>query len=237
MIDFHSHILPGIDDGSRDIQETLEMLRLCRQQGVSKMVATPHFYAHHDSVEEFLARRQQALFQVRRLAETETWIPKIIAGAEVYYFPGIGQAHMLQELCVEGTELLLLEMPFVQWTEEMLKQVRQIIDQQRLTVILAHVERFYEFQKRKKIWNEIIHLPLYVQVNSGSLFDRKMRKVIFRLLKEDFPVIVGSDCHNTGRRPPDLAQGMELIRRKFGEDVTENIDCCGKEMLEIYEKK
>ena len=130
MIDFHSHILPGIDDGSQTVNETVEMLRMEKQQGCVKVIATPHFYADYDSAGRFLDKRAEALHKVQALREQEDWMPEIQAGAEVYFFSGIGRADILPRLCVEGTSLLLLEMPFAQWTRDMAREVQDIIKKQ-----------------------------------------------------------------------------------------------------------
>lgn len=237
MIDFHSHILPGIDDGSRNLDETQEMLHMEVQQGVTKIIATPHFYASEISVGDFLARRKEALHNVYRLAETESWIPEISAGAEVYYFPGMGRAGMLSQMCIEGTSLLLLEMPFAQWTKDMYQEIVDIIEKQKLAVILAHAERYYEFQRKKEIWNRVLDLPVYIQFNAGALRNRKKKNCIFKLIKNGLSVIMGSDCHNTVSRPPNMEQGQEILSKKFGNDVIQTIDDLGKRMLEKHETK
>ena len=237
MIDFHSHILPAIDDGSFSLEETQEMLRMEEQQGVRKIIATPHFYADQKSVGDFLTKRQEALRQVRELAREHTWVPDILAGSEVYYFPGMGRAEMLSQMCIEGTSLLLVEMPFAQWTKDMLKELHNIIEKQKLTIILAHVERYYEFQRKKEIWNQILELPLYIQVNAGALQSRKKKSCIFKLIKNGLSVIIGSDCHNTTSRPPNLEQGCEILSKKFGDSVIQRIDDLGKRILEEYDAK
>ena len=103
LIDFHTHILPGIDDGSRNIEMSLNMLAAQREQQVDEIVATPHFYAQKDSVEEFLLRRQCSYEKLKtKMAETNL-DQKLHLAAEVYYFQGIGSAGMIPKLCVEGT--------------------------------------------------------------------------------------------------------------------------------------
>ena len=115
MIDFHSHILPGIDDGSKDVAESLAMLSALKEQGVDTVVATPHFYANHHSVEEFLRRRQKAMDRLS--AELSEGAPTIVLGAEVRYYEGISHLQNLESLCIGDSKLLLLEMPFYKWTE------------------------------------------------------------------------------------------------------------------------
>jgi protein-tyrosine phosphatase len=87
VIDFHSHILPGIDDGSRDVPTSLEMLHLAAAQGVDWMVATPHFYAWRDRMDDFLRRREEAFAALSSSLSPE--LPRILIGAEAAFFPGI----------------------------------------------------------------------------------------------------------------------------------------------------
>ena len=98
MIDFHTHILPGIDDGSRNGEMTREMLEEERRQGVTLIAATPHFYASRMSVDGFLARRAAALERTEGLrAESPEPLPGLVVGAEVLYFPTYGETGSLPE--------------------------------------------------------------------------------------------------------------------------------------------
>lgn len=232
MIDFHSHLLPGVDDGSKNVDETIKMLEKEYQQGVCKIVVTPHFYAGKNSVEHFLKRRMESLKQVRSVMEGKEWAPGLYPGAEVYYFPGMGKAGQLSKLCVEGTKLLLVELPFCQWTDNVLTDVRQMIELQKMNVILAHVERYYAFQKDKTIWDEMIHLPLYLQLNGECFLNWKKRQFGIRLLQTGKEIVLGSDCHNLVSRAPNLKEAREMIRKKSGEAVLDQIDQLGERILQ-----
>lgn len=232
VIDFHSHILPDMDDGSRSVDESVEMLHMENAQKVGQVVLTPHFYADKDSVETFLARRADRLERLRRIQETDAAIPRLHAGAEVYYFPGMGRAELLPRLCIGDTRVILLELPFCQWNEEILRDVEMIIGKQKLTVVLAHVERYTEFQKRWDVWDRLFQFPLCAQINAGSFLKRKKRKRALRLLEEIPKVILGSDCHNLESRPPNLAEGRAVIRQKAGEERLSGIDELGKRFLQ-----
>ena len=104
MIDFHSHFLPNMDDGSRSLEESCAMLRESARQGVTVMVATPHFYPARETPEAFLRRRSEAFERI----EADDGFPKILLGAEVAYFHGISRCDCLDRLSTEGTKLLLL---------------------------------------------------------------------------------------------------------------------------------
>ena len=200
IIDFHSHVLPGIDDGSRNIDESVKLLDMELEQGVTTVVATPHFYAQEVSVNHFLYRRKKAFEETIEHYRPEEKGLKLICGAEVYYFPGIGTASQLGELTMEGSRVLLLEMPFAQWTESIYEDVRQIIRTQELTVVLAHIERFFQFQKDIRYMEQMLELPVWLQVNGGCFMDWGRRRLFKKILKTGKPLLLGSDCHNIHSR-------------------------------------
>ena len=238
MIDFHTHILPGIDDGSKDIDMTEKMLRMEQSMGVSHIYATPHFYAHRRSIESFLERRDRALAKLRALPGYGDSLPAVIPGAEVYYFSGMGRAKQLSELCIEGTDLLLLELPFAQWHSDLIRDIEAILDKRGLRIILAHLERYEGFQKSKHVWDRLVEMPLTIQLNcediidAGSIFRRNhMHKTSIELLSSHDNVIIGSDCHNLTDRKPNLAEARAVIERKMGFDRLTQIDEYTKNLL------
>jgi protein-tyrosine phosphatase len=232
MIDFHSHILPGIDDGSRSVRQSLDMMQMELSQSVTEVVATPHFYADRNSVDRFLRGREESFCSLmNEIGAKGMEAPKFYKGAEVYYFGGIGKAEEISKLCIEGTNVLLLEMPFCQWTKDMLSDVKYLLEKQQLRIMLAHIERYYDFQKKRDIWNEILELPIYIQMNAGAFLDWKRRRKCLNILKEDLNIVLGTDCHNTESRKPNLADGRELIEKKLGQERIARIDELGERIL------
>lgn len=239
MIDFHTHILPGIDDGSRDIDMTEKMLRMEQAMGVSHIYATPHFYAHRRSIDSFLERRSRALSAVRALPGYGDSLPAVTPGAEVYYFSGIGRAKQLEDLCIEDTNILLLELPFAQWHSDITKDISELMSRRGLHIVLAHLERYEAFQKDRHTWNSIVDMPLTIQLNcedfidSGSLLRRNHRhKLSFDLLAEHDNIIIGSDCHNLTDRKPNLAEARGIIEKKAGAERLAQIDEYTRALLE-----
>ncbi len=231
MIDIHTHVLPGIDDGSRDLEETTELLTEEKAHGVTTVVATPHFYAQKTSVSAFLDKREAAWEKTRTWIETQEGMPKILKAAEVYFFPGMGRASALPSLTIEGTDVLLLEMPFAQWTGSVYEEVKDIIEKQKMTVLLAHLERFYQYQKDKSILNAVLDLPVCLQINAGSLLEWGSRRLDKKILQTGLPVVLGSDCHNMRHRRPNLPEGREMIRKKWGADVLARMDRNAEKLL------
>lgn len=232
MIDFHSHILPGIDDGSRSIDMSRTLLERSGQIGVDRMIATPHFYAQRETFDLFFEKRGAALEQILRVKNEWQQIPVLHVGAEVYFFPGIGRADRLRELCVQGTDILLLEMPFEQWNRDVVSEVREIIEKQKLRIIIAHAERYYGFQKNMSFWDEIMEMPVTVQLNTGTFSDFWKKKFCFKMLKERELILLGSDCHNPDARPQNLDSGREVILKKFGQQMLDHIDREGETFLD-----
>ena len=238
MIDFHTHILPGIDDGSRDAGMTEAMLREEQRQGVELVVATPHFYANRMSIEAFLSRRAGALEKAERLRRRAA-LPEIVAGAEVYYFQGMGRAEGVRRLCVGETRTLLLEMPFEPWSDAELTDVEDLIRRQKLNVVLAHIERYVEFQRDRRVWNRVLQLPLTPQINAGSFVKRrglfhsdKKRRFCMGFLSEHPRLIVGSDCHNMEGRAPNMEGAWAAIEAELGAEALRDIEKTTRESLE-----
>ena len=229
MIDLHSHILPRMDDGSRSTEESLQMLTALAAQGVTDVAATPHFYASENGPDRFLARRARSWQQLR--PHLTASLPRVHLGAEVLFFEGIAAFDGLPRLCLSGTDVLLLEMPFQQWTDAELDVVTRLRITLGYQVILAHLERFLPLQKNRDILERILMLPVMVQLNAECLLPLFRRKPYLELLRRGEAHLLGSDCHNLESRPPELGAGRDIIERKLGEPVLHRIDQLGSRLL------
>lgn len=238
VIDLHSHVLPKMDDGSKGTEMSLAMLRAAREQHVDIVAATPHFYGYRENITSFLTRRAHAQ---RRLEEAmaaagETAgvsLPFLVYGAEVAFFSGLTDLEDLDSLCIGGTRTLLLEMPFASWTRYELDAVSGLCLDRGYQVVLAHLERFYALQKDEYVLESLLRLPLWVQVNAGSLLPLLQRGPWLAMFREGRAQLLGSDCHNLSKRPPNLGAGRRMLRRKAGEQVLEHMDALGAQLLGI----
>ena len=230
MIDLHSHILPSVDDGSASVGESLSLLRMLSEQGVDTVVATPHFYADSESVDEFLARRESAY---ERLAQaSEEGLPHILLGAEVKYYAGIHHMEDLHRLCIGNSRLLLLEMSMTKWTEYTIKELIDIACSGRVTLVLAHIERFWRLQS-KETWKRLLQSGILMQVNASFFADFRTARKAVRLLKDRYIHFVGSDCHDLKVRPPRMAEAADRITRKVGAGYLAYMTDCEAELLGI----
>ena len=228
MIDFHTHLLPQIDDGARSAEESAELLRMLWEQGVSVAVATPHFYGDKMTPEGFLHRRQEAKDRLFSAAAGD--MPKLLLGAEVAFFEGIGHSDATEALCVEGTRTLLIEMPFTPWTPRMLTEVEDLQERRDLRVVLAHIERYLAMQSRE-ICDQLFHGDLILQMNAGTLLSLRTRRMGLQLLESGRVQVLGSDCHGVEYRPPHMAEAAACIRKRSGEELLTRLDERARELL------
>ena len=199
MIDLHSHILPAVDDGSRNTQESLKMLRMLKKQGVTKVVATPHFYANRSSVDEFLSNREESY--LRLCAELSENMPQIILGAEVKYYEGISRLENLNKLCIGDSKLLLLEMPMRKWTEFILRELRELSLCGNIIIVLAHIERYLAYQNKGTV-DELVNDGILIQANANFFINFTSRHKALSMLRRNLIHFIGSDCHNLTDRVP-----------------------------------
>lgn len=221
MIDIHTHLLPQMDDGSKSLMESLAMLRALADQGVSRVAATPHFYPGETSREEFLARRGAAAARLEEGLTPE--LPRIMLGAEVYYFEGIARAEAAEELRIQGTELLLVEMPFRAWTARMVDEVLDLNARRGMRVLLAHIERYLRFQK-PEVWDVLEEAGVLFQSNASFFLDWKTRRKALRMLKAGRIHLLGSDCHNMTTRPPRLGEALAAVGPEGRRMLEDNLE-------------
>lgn len=215
MIDFHSHILPGMDDGSRDVDESLQLLRMLSDQGADRVAATPHFYADSEPVPAFLERRQKAYRLLLRQMFDDA--PAISLGAEVRYYPGISRLEDLKELRLGNTRFLLLEMPLSVWSEYTVRELIDLSCSKDLLLVLAHIERYMHYQS-ESVWQSLLESGILMQVNASFFLRLRSRRTAISMLKNHSIHFLGSDCHNVSARPPYLGRAVEVIRKKLGDD-------------------
>ena len=223
LIDFHTHILPGIDDGSADVNESLALLRLEAEQGIHTVIATPHFYPQQDTLERFLQGRDNAFAKLCDQMRQTQDIPQLLLGAEVGFFHGMSQSDQLEWLTIGGKKCILIEMPSLPWTEEMYRELEMIYLQREIVPIIAHIDRYLNFANYRMILRRIEHLPIAVQANASFFRKRWASALALRMLKEDRIHLLGSDCHNLRARRPNMDVAIQKIRTKLGEDALERI--------------
>ncbi|MBE7010142.1 MAG: hypothetical protein E7418_01470 [Ruminococcaceae bacterium] len=209
MIDFHAHVLPGLDDGAEDVQEAISLLLSQKEQGVETVIATPH-YMGKMTIQEFLDRRQTSL--ERLLLKMPEAAPRVIPAAEVGLFYGISGVENIEALCVAGTPYMLIEMPQAEWSSWVFEEL-QHLTAKGIRPIIAHLDRYMHLSKEVK---KLLGMPVILQVNAGAICNLRGRRCVSKLLKAGKSFILGSDCHHTIKRPCRLQEACHVIEKKWG---------------------
>lgn len=209
VTDFHTHILPCMDDGSDSPGTTRAMLDAMAAQGICRVAVTPHFYPMREDLPRFLDRRAGAMERLLAVRDPSRH-PEVIPGAETAYYHGISGSARLLALCLTGTRLLLLEMPFCRWPRETVEEVADLERFTGVTPVLAHIERYIASQRRGTV-TYLRESGVLFQANASFFLDTRTRKRAMRMMDAGGIQFLGSDCHNMTGRRPNLGPALELI--------------------------
>ncbi len=238
LLDTHTHILPGIDDGAKDLAASRALLDALCAQGVSSVVLTPHFYPHRRDLESFLERRQRA---VEALLDLDGMVSlpgevgsaalakysdgerelKIFLGAEVALSPALEHLASFERLVIGRNRHVLIEMPFGEmWDGDTFQLLEGLMFAHRLRPIIAHIERYpaTSFGRDTAPIQRLVDMGCLIQLNVSSLAEFRPRGVAKRLLAGDWIDLLGSDAHNLETRPPRFDLLLKYAR-KWGIDV------------------
>lgn len=188
LIDFHSHILPCVDHGSGSLAQTCEQLNIVCSSGVDTIVATPHFYPNANSVTSFSQEIRNA---IQSIQEAKIQTPNICVGAEVLCCPQLERMDGLEALCIQGTNILLLEAPLNHWHNDFFHTVDSLL--QRFTVVLAHIDRYVRYQEKEL--HLLLEMGALAQINGYAFSSLSLRKKLRPFLESDRVVALGSDLH------------------------------------------
>lgn len=187
LIDFHAHILPGVDHGSDSLETSLKQIELAKKYGVKTIVATSHFYPHIHHVESFVKEREEAYQQ---LAPHLDGI-QVVKGAELQLCVGLDNMKGLEKLRIENTDVLLIEVPDMSISREMFETLQRI--NMRHRVVIAHVDRYSE-----KVVDRLLKDRYMLQVNA-SAFTGLSLKWLRSVLESGRVHALGSDIHHADR--------------------------------------
>lgn len=228
IIDFHSHILPGIDDGAKNVDESVRLLDMMADDGVDIVVATPHFYCSRQSIHGFLEKRAESFDKLKGALRPEH--PKILLGAEVLYNKALIDKDALSRLTIESTGFMLLEMPYTELDASHAEGIDTIISELDIKVIVAHIERYLEYTSFASLC-DILDLGLIGQINAESLAHFGSRRECFKLVKNGYVQVMGTDMHRVERGYASYGEGAAVLRKKFGEEFLSQIERNGRMIL------
>ncbi len=220
MIDFHSHILPEVDDGARNVEMSLEMLKNAYRDGIETVVATSHIYMGDESdIDKFLERRNAAYdILCNAMAKDGGKFPEIRLGAEVHVRRHIGRFESVPRLAIGGTDYILLEMPMHRrWHQEHFEAIYNLTTL-GLKPIMAHIDRYFS---NRNDFENLKAVGAIFQVNADAFLYKSVRKEMLKLYYDGYIHLLGSDMHNLRERPNRLKEAYDIISEKFGAEFAE----------------
>ncbi|MEP1552238.1 MAG: CpsB/CapC family capsule biosynthesis tyrosine phosphatase [Paraglaciecola sp.] len=227
MIDIHSHILPGVDDGAQNINEALDMLRMAVEQGVTTQVLTPHI--HMGRFDNTYSELKEQFFRFRDIVSSANIPIKILLAAELRVGPELIQLIEREQMPWigkhKGKKTFLLEFPRTEIPYGSDNLVRWLT-QKSIVPIIVHPERNKTFLRNRKKLQTFIDLGCPLQITASSLvgkFGPDVQKMAAQLLINGDVSFIASDCHNLKGRAPDLVNGYYQAKSILGEASAKNL--------------
>ena len=215
IADIHCHILPGVDDGSRSMEQTLSMLEMAYEQGVRRIIATPHF--HIGKVQVTKEKAEEALRNLSGLLKKQFPDISIYMGSEIYYYSdAIRDLKERRAMTMAGSRYVMWEFSPDEQYDIIESSVYDAVSNGYVPII-AHAERYLCITDRPELVEQLVMEGAYIQINAGSVAGQMGRSVqkfiIKKLLKKHLVHFVASDAHSDGRRAPRFDEAVRILMK------------------------
>lgn len=235
FLDIHAHILPNVDDGAKNTETAITLLQMLKEQGVTDVVATPHFYPDTDNAEEFAEKVTKAYSEIKSEAKVKD-LPNVYLGCELRYFNGMGKSRAIKQFVIKGTNYLLLELPYgAPITKTTIKDITDINEQLGLMPILAHIERYSRVPGFKKLLKLISDGVAMAHINASAVVSKEDARLCEKLIKRGYISYLASDTHSPAHRPPEIKQALDRIAERLGRSVANRLIIKSNRLLEEVE--
>ena len=216
MIDFHTHILPSMDDGSNSIETSKKMLEEIENDGVEVVCLTSHYYSFFESIDKFIERRNEAFAKLNYQGKL-----KLKLGSEIRYYDSMAEDENIGKLCLEGTNILLIELPlFGSINDNIIYDILRLKNR-GFDIVLAHIERY---KIKEQTLDYLYKSDIKFQLNTRPLLGYFTRKNALKLVKNGYISYLGSDCHNLKERAPFFQKAISKLKETLGDDLNSYID-------------
>lgn len=221
LFDLHCHLLPGIDDGAKNLDMTLAMLRKEQEDGVEAVVFTPHYYYERTSLESFAANRDKAYRETGIACKQAGLQMPARLGAEVYFTQALPSLD-LSKLAFAGTNYLLMELPTT-YHPSGIEEVLYGIQQQGYTPIIAHVERYPYVTEDPTLLYRWVSSGALAQINgSGLIRGGYTARLLTKYIRWNLVHLLCTDAHNLSSRVPNLKQAHAALPPEVSQRFKEN---------------
>lgn len=216
MLDIHSHILPQFDDGASSVEESIVLLESLKAQGCTHVLLTPHFRAQTTDIEIFSEMFAQK-FSLLQEAVKNKDLPVLLPGCEVFYFDSISTCADLNELTLNGSNYMLLELP-LNINPKVLDSIVDLRLNCGIIPIIAHIERY----KKSRYYGNLLEFvgnELALSHINASSFSKGARDC-FSLIENNLVTFIASDVHNKKNRAVRFDKAFKKIDKKFGKNYS-----------------
>ena len=217
MIDIHSHLVPGVDDGSQSIEESLALLKQAEEDGITELITTPHFMKNG----EFRIKASELVKRFNELKKTYQGSIKLHLGNELYIHPNLPE--LLEQgdiLTLAESKTILVEFPFQDYKEEYDEILYELSLKYR--IVIAHPERYRYVQEDPNFCLRWLKESYLLQSNQNSLFKKETKKILLSMIAHGFVSFIASDAHNE-YRPLVLKEAHELLKEEFGASIAKQL--------------
>lgn len=226
MVDMHCHILPGIDDGSDNLECSLKMLHIAAKNGITDIIVTPHFKLGHHNASG--ARIEDLIDFLSKEMDKQGIKINLYPGNEIYFFSEVGEYLEREKvLSLNNTDRVLIEFSP---TQDFL-YIRNALDTVMgygYVPVIAHVERYMCLLEDYKKIEELKYMGAEIQINASSVcggFGAKIKKYVRKLIEDELVDYVGTDAHDTERRSPNVKKALKIISGICEKSYFEAITC------------
>ncbi len=229
MVDLHTHILPGMDDGAKNASESLRMLSDAYRQGVRLVVATPHVVIHKQAdMDLFLKRRRESALMLAEAAKNSgSAFPELLLGAEVYLDHDINERRNLEALCIGKTPYMLVEFPSTKYNPYWADWLHSL-HLKGFHPIVAHMDRYLYADK---LLSDFSGLAVTYQLNASRMLSFWGRRFVTKIMEGREPCVFSSDMHNMTSRKCNMKEAFRKAQNKFPKEAALLFSLRAKQML------
>ena len=216
-VDFHTHILPEMDDGSDSVEKSYMMLKKMADEDVDVVFATPHCLLSREDEKSFLQRRNVAFSKLKTYitkAQPDFKVPEIRLGAEIRVTQEMNMFENPGELSLDGTNMVMYELPYDKYRMSYGENIYNLSLKAKMTPVLAHAERYIDIYNEND-YRDLFSIPnIICQISTDFIKNKKSSKFVATLIDAGIPLLFGSDCHNMTTRPPQM-KSLFSKKKKF----------------------
>jgi protein-tyrosine phosphatase len=222
MIEIHSHILPGVDDGAKDLEESMAMIDMYVAEGVTDIIATPHYISKSEFDNSKVLEAYETL---SKAIVAKGYKINLYLGNECYLDEGLVEQTDDDWYSLNHSRYVLVEFYYRMPISQILNLIYSLKLKEYVPII-AHAERLIQQVNPYEVITELVNNGCYIQINTSALTSKHKRqetKLVHKMFKYELVHFVASDAHNSRLRLPRLKMAYNIVRKKYGQLIADNV--------------